>query len=378
VLSLRWPRDAEGQLRLLLHAYPVAWREQRAEELIGTVAELLGENGRVGWSLAVNIVLSGWRTRLREHPPLRLWLAYLLFDRRLPARWRPWVRQEILGRFLLLRRSLLNLSYVVIIFAVMQLAVTGELGLPWYLLPGWFAGTLFGSRLAGHRVRRRLLRRHGLDRDADLVEQPIPAWPTYAFKVRPRRVRQVWPWLVAGGTAGVLLAVPWQLILLRLAPTLSYVPPDYSGTHALPGYEWKMRLATAVCAAISVVVAAVAGLRLRRRLLARSGVNRAVSTPVNRWFLAAVVGTATLVWGGLAVLRDHSTAREPYSLVVHCLVLLIAPASVVIGLIARQAEKSGGLTVNWRDVVLGTFGIDAIPDCAPEQRLVGVLDPELA
>lgn len=186
----------------------------------------------------------------------------------------------------------------------------------------------------------------------------------------------MWPWLVAGGAAGIALAVPWQLILVRLAPTLGYIPPNYTGNHALPGYEWKMRVATAACAATSVVIGAVAILRLRRRLSTRTRVNRAETVPVNRWRLVAVVGGSAALWGALAVLRDHSTAREPYSLAVHCVILLIAPASLVAGLIARRVEKAGGLTVSWRDVLFGTLGIGPIPDYPPEQRIVGVVDPQ--
>jgi hypothetical protein len=212
----------------------------------------------------------------------------------------------------------------------------------------------------GARFRRRQLLRHGFDPSGEYLAPPAPPWPAFVMEARPRDVHQAWPWLVSGGATGVLLAIPWQFILIRLAPTLGYVPPDYTGTHALPGYEWKMRAATAACATISLVIGAVALLRLRRRLATRSPANRGATIATNWWKVCAVVGGSAAIWAALAIARDHTTAREPVTLVVQCLVLLIAPASLLAGLVARRVETAGGATVSFRDIALGIVGRGAI------------------
>jgi Family of unknown function (DUF5313) len=90
------------QLHRLLRAYPVPWRQQRGAELIGTVLDLTPDDRRLGWRLRADLVRGGWVTRLREHPPPLRWLAYR-FGVRLPPRWQAWVRQDVLGRFFLVR-----------------------------------------------------------------------------------------------------------------------------------------------------------------------------------------------------------------------------------------------------------------------------------
>lgn len=89
---------AERAARLWLRAYPRRWRYAYGEDLVGTLVDLAGPDAatvrlRDGFS----VLWAGWSLRLREHPPLLPWLAYRLFERRLPSRYRAWVIDDLLG-----------------------------------------------------------------------------------------------------------------------------------------------------------------------------------------------------------------------------------------------------------------------------------------
>ena len=94
------PDDAQIQERVefWMLAYPRRWREVRGEELRALVIDLAGPDARrLSAHAAFDLVRGGWATRIREHPPLRTWLAYRMLDRRIPVAYRSWALDDIDG-----------------------------------------------------------------------------------------------------------------------------------------------------------------------------------------------------------------------------------------------------------------------------------------
>ena len=88
----------ERSVRRYLRAYPRRWRLRRADEMVALLADLADPGAtRVDVRTAAGLVRSGWATRARTRPPLRHVLAYRLFDRRVPAQYRGWVRDDLEG-----------------------------------------------------------------------------------------------------------------------------------------------------------------------------------------------------------------------------------------------------------------------------------------
>lgn len=116
----------ERSARLWLRAYPRRWRLRRADEMVALLADLAGPDAtRVDVRTAAGLVRSGWATRARTRPPLRHVLAYRLFDRRMPARYRGWVRDDLEGASSPLR-ALVAVACVYAVIAVVLPLVTGE------------------------------------------------------------------------------------------------------------------------------------------------------------------------------------------------------------------------------------------------------------
>lgn len=343
-----------------LRAYPVPWRTERGAELRDTVRVLLPPGRRPGVLLLIDLVYNGWRTRLREHPPVGVWLRYRLLDGSTPPRWRPWMRQEILGSGFLIRR----LAPAALTFGVLFLALGPGNAVRSSMLSSWSVGAVVGYTVAlpfRDRLRRRALARHGLGSAEGPPRRPVH-WPT---PIRtPRPVLQIWPLLIAGGAVGTMLAVPWQWALTRHADAFGTAPAGWTGP-LMPGYAWKLGAASVCCAAMAGLMCVAVLMRLPRRLPLRTAINRGrtIRTATARTVFGAVAAAG--LWGGLAAVRYTVAVREPYTAVLHCAVLLIAPVALAAGIVARHAERSGAATVTLSDVVYGTFGLQPT---MPEHR----------
>lgn len=58
----------ERQERRLLLAYPAGWRDERGEEMVGTILDLAGEGRRrVSPRVALDLLVGGWTERARRH-----------------------------------------------------------------------------------------------------------------------------------------------------------------------------------------------------------------------------------------------------------------------------------------------------------------------
>jgi hypothetical protein len=351
----------QRRLWQLLTAYPPEWREQRGAELVDTVLDLLGPGAtRVGPRLAVNLVVGGWLTRLREHPPPRAWLAYRIRGRRLPARWRAWVRRDVTGRFFIVRDLAFRIAFLAAFLGAQGLTF-GALD-PWI---GWgffiamFAVGLLLYPLGAVRLRLRILERHGFDEYGRPL--PPPAWSAYG----PRPAQQVWPWLVAAGGAAYALAVPWQIVLSEWA--------------ALDAEQSPVWIAVVdggclSCAVLGFVLTGLVAARLPDRLARRSLVNRGRPVPADWRIVAVVVSLYTAASAAAAVARAAWSGFEIDSLLVHVAVLLVAPACLVAGLVARHVERHGGPVVTLRDLAAGAFGVGPMPH-HPTQPVVADAAP---
>jgi len=103
-------RPFERSVTVWLHAYPRRWRLARAAEVAEVLADLSAPRARlVSLRAALGLVAGGWATRWREHPPFWRWLAYHVAQRRLPAKYDGWVRDERVGLLTGLRSQALPL-----------------------------------------------------------------------------------------------------------------------------------------------------------------------------------------------------------------------------------------------------------------------------
>jgi len=86
---------AERQIRLLLHAWPVADRLERGDEIVGTSLDLVPEgHAWIPLSMAMNLLTGGLIARWRGRPPIWL-VGFYRLGGRLPAKWRTWVFHDL-------------------------------------------------------------------------------------------------------------------------------------------------------------------------------------------------------------------------------------------------------------------------------------------
>ncbi|MGH2718217.1 MAG: DUF5313 family protein, partial [Actinomycetota bacterium] len=177
--------------RWLLGAWPVADREARGEEIVGTTLDLVPPGK--AWlplPLALSLLSGGLRSRWYHHPPLWRWYLYGWGLKPLPWEWQSWVRNDLTGRgwrlrlvgrrlgvvmasimmfwALLNQRSLLPHSHPGLSHPVLQLG----LGLA-ILLAGFVLAILICYPIAA-TVRGKQFMAHGLD--ADGSPDPAGSW----------------------------------------------------------------------------------------------------------------------------------------------------------------------------------------------------------
>ncbi|WP_406290643.1 hypothetical protein [Embleya sp. NBC_00896] len=174
----------ESRSRLLLRAYPRRYRSAREAELLGTLLDAAPPGAtRPSIPEAWDIVRGGLTTRLRDRPPPHHWLAYRLLGKRVPHRYRMWVRDDALGRFLFVRR---NLGSYLIAFGVVWLGTIlggpGYTPLPapgpwrWAFLALLALGIL--NPLYSMSFRTRILHKHDfVDDGTDPTSSRLPRHP---------------------------------------------------------------------------------------------------------------------------------------------------------------------------------------------------------
>lgn len=109
-------------LDLAVRAFPPRWRREYGDELLELNADLRSDRTSHRLAEVAGLVRGGWAVRLRNRPPLRLWLAYRFLERPLPARWHGWMRDDLEGRLLAWRLLAVRLFPLSLVWAVL----TGE------------------------------------------------------------------------------------------------------------------------------------------------------------------------------------------------------------------------------------------------------------
>jgi hypothetical protein len=151
----------EISIRRTLRVYPRRYLEARADELFDLVRDLLGPDAQaVPLRIRLDLVRGALLVRRRDRPPRRYRMAYLWFDRRLPAQWELWVRDDIGSSGFLLRRcrSVLwgsGIGWLIAHIFLHPMPVT-----PW--LVGAAVGSAIGSVATQAKSRSRARRRHGI------------------------------------------------------------------------------------------------------------------------------------------------------------------------------------------------------------------------
>ena len=164
------PDPFSRSVRLWLRAYPVRWRAARGEELLGVLRDLAGPDAtRLTLREGLGLVRAGWATRWRSGPPLLTRLTYHLFERRIPAAYRQWARDDIDGRWYSMRAGLWSSALPVPIVTMLATLILGQGALPWI----WSVAFVIVScatdmipRTARHR-REQAVRRHLAARPGD-------------------------------------------------------------------------------------------------------------------------------------------------------------------------------------------------------------------
>lgn len=161
--------------RLWLRAYPRHWRVTYGSDLLGTLADLAPEGARtVPVREGLAVLRAGWALCWREHPKFWPWLGYRLFNRRLPARDRCWVIDDLLGSLYEVRFMLVSLLPVITFVAVAPgLVGGGDMSLwAWGVLALWMS-VLAGASVAVKQLPRRAWTKHV---GGPLPVQLLPRW----------------------------------------------------------------------------------------------------------------------------------------------------------------------------------------------------------
>jgi hypothetical protein len=357
-----------SRLERLVRAYPPSWRAERGSELCDTVTELLGPGtSGLGPRLVLDLLIGGWATRLREHPPVLVWLRYRLLDLTPPPRWRVWLAQDIAGRFFPARRGAQWLLFTGL--PVGWSAAQGHWTVSPLAVLVWLSIWVLMTVILRARVRRQAYARHGFDSAGRWLPVAAPR-PVRVITDSPDPERQVWPWLVIGGVLALVLAVPWLLILIRLAPTFTLPAATPAASPTLPGYPHLLLDATVGCLAAAAGLTLLVARRLPRRLAGRMGAPAGPAVNVDRRRLIGWVAGSGAGWAVLGLLRAASPVAEPYSLGLLGVVLLTAPPALAAGLIARRLENRMGRVVTAREVLLGTLGRAAAIPVRPPKLII--------
>jgi hypothetical protein len=329
-----------------LRAYPRRWRVARGAEMTAVLADLAEPGARrVGARTAAGLVRAGWATRWREHPPLGTYLAYRLFERRLPVRYHPWVRDDIEAR-----HSLRGDAVAVGVWALIVLGLPALAGAALQREPGfWVALTLLYAavRLVTRRARRaRTEQRH-------LVLLPGEPVTVGAFVdgVGPRRRvgarggSQLALGLVAGAALG------WSAAALAAPEALRFIPctdtPACFEVVTMPLGQGELLWAEVVLVtALAVGLALVPLVRRRLRRL-----TTALPTQPNRQLVPVTaehvvpVMTAGLLVGGEAWLEGAGLMPFLLAPTAGALALVALPGVVALALLARDLPA-----VAWSDL----------------------------
>ncbi|WP_344101285.1 hypothetical protein [Nocardiopsis rhodophaea] len=109
----------ESELRRALRWYPRHYRERHGDEIVATALDLREPDESIpGRAELWGLMTAGLLTRIREFPPLWHWAGYRFLGKRVPYRYRAWVRDDLTGRRYHARNVVWRVLAPVIPFAV--------------------------------------------------------------------------------------------------------------------------------------------------------------------------------------------------------------------------------------------------------------------
>jgi hypothetical protein len=348
-------------LRLALRAYPRRWRETRENELLGVLHDSIPPQRRwPGLRVLLDLVLSGWRTRLRNHPPIVPWLAYRLSRRSLDTSWRAWVADDLDGNLWWMRSS----ATAYLVLAVMSSGVGLSLGFTASGLVVLLLIVTAGSFFWRHRRRRRA-------RSKYLETVPMWTWMWTWVWTTPQLRTRVTPFLTAIG---------WALI--ASAAVGAWLPTSASAQsigRRLEGGSGVARLhhlatVESIAAAAGLVCSGLIMLALRRRVPRRLATRRPGSIPPRRYSSWLVRGVGVGLFIAEVVLLGLGWGPP----VLIALGLGAGPALIALARVAARSERSLGLDVTWRDcrLAMSRRGAGVEPEVARWQAMPQVAQVE--
>ena len=325
----------ERSVRRWLRAYPRRWRLRRADELVALLADLAAPGAtRVDARTAAGLVRAGWATRARTRPPLRHALAYRLFDRRVPARYRGWVRDDLEGACAPLR-VLVSVALVYVVMAVLLPLVTGDRPhRPSGTTVAAMLGMSIGLLSRGSWQLRKAARKHLV---AETGEEVTADTLLFGMVMRDRLTARWTTGMLAVAVGTVGLAA---VVACLVAPTglgVEGCGTGCFGTVTTPRTGAPSALLAALCAALAVGVlgSVLVVRRLRRLVPARHAQHaRRLVPPTTRH--AMLLGTISLNVGVIAWLEGTGRADLFFSVVVAAVVLLTLPGLLVAWRTARS------------------------------------------
>ena len=347
--------NGERRLSLAMHAFPRRFRAARGEEVRGVVAERVaaGDTTAYSWRACADVVLSGWRERLRTRPPIGRYLWYRLGGR-LPAKWHDWMLDDLDGWYAARCYWLLTIVMTIVMWLGHVLyrwaSPTTMLGsTPWALTLSFTLSFFVFSvvkELRWHSNRKHVLTKHGYTAAFGQWGPPgtAPAGPPAAHLVW-----RVGPTVNAYGIA-LLVVAPFAACSL-------FVPSVTLRRVNAGVFEWardvsQTVLAGGIAAAVAVVLATV-GWVMRERLMARLLTTAdAVRRPP--WPLPVRVEVKQSFWyttgfpAALAVFGVAASMLPVAPMIVPMVFLAaagLAPTLIVLGRRAAELEASTGKAV---------------------------------
>jgi len=193
-----------------LRAYPRRWRAARADEITAVLADLAPPGARrLDLRSGLGLLVAGWRTRWREHPPPLAYLGYVALELRLDPRYRDWARDDIEGPWFVVRRW--GVAFAVV-GAIAWLPVLGGDDPPLDLVRWWAPTMLLGIAIWGGHWRARMVARQLVVQPGETVTRSgrIPG-----VVARPRIGARSW---IAAARVVAVTVLVLCVALLVLAP----------------------------------------------------------------------------------------------------------------------------------------------------------------
>ena len=336
----------EGGAQFWTRAYPRRWRKERGEELLDVVvglADLAGNTRRLDAPAVFDLVRGGWATRWREHPSLRTWLLYRMFERRIPAAHRSWALDDIDGFWYPMRRYLANLWW----FPIFLVAVRPKDSPLWtvsFLVVIAFAAVL-SMFLWPESIRSRARFKHVAPEQG---ERPAPGalvgWEVPGERATARSALN-WAALFLGatGVASVVAAVfaPKVLLAIPITGGAEFVVAPMGG-------RWVVAVAILTSALFLWGLGGyVARRRLNRLLAARPTQPYRVVWPLSAMDRARVIFWALII-GALTWLEVSGLIVLGLSLALGTVALLLLPGVLLARIVTRgEGPDLAGSDVWW-------------------------------